>query len=120
MPSGDNDLSRQSETDVLERCDAYRALTETRISLDRRLMALGENDGARDVLWQELEDVMARLSGLAMELAATPATQPAALRAKAGILALMLRAGGSGAEAFNEDAAALALSVADEVAGQVG
>jgi len=119
MQSRDNDISGLGETDVLERCNAYRALTQTRFSLDRRLMALAENDETRDILWEELEDVMTRLSSLAAELAATPATQPAGLRAKASILALMLRAGGAGAEAFSPEAAALALSVADEVAGLV-
>ena len=107
----------QSTSDVLELCDQYRALNDLRIDIDRRLMALPEADHGRDILWQELEDVLARLSGLAAQLAATSSTRPAAVRAKAVVLALMLRAAESDPATIGPETAALALSLADEVAG---
>jgi hypothetical protein len=94
-----------------------------RIDLDRRLAALGfhenEGDGA---LWQELEDVVVELADTAERLASISATQLTELRAKAEVLAMLMRTEDVGGEPVlpHNRTRALALSLIDDLAGLPG
>lgn len=119
MGLDNKDILHSTTSEVLRLCAAYHAADATRVDLDRRLMTLPGGDYGRDVLWQELEATLVRLSSLASQLAAMPATQPVAMRAKAVVLASLLRFGNAHPSAIGLETTALALSLADEVAGLV-
>jgi len=69
MGSDDHDLENGAADDVAALCNAALVLDRQRADLDRRLMALQESDGERERSWQELEDVVARLSDVVLQLA---------------------------------------------------
>jgi hypothetical protein len=97
--------------------DTYTALNAQRIDIDQRIIALAADDPARNVLWQELEVVLARLREVVRDLAGSPATQFSELRAKASVLATLLRPdeAGGGPIIPDDERAALALSLTDDV-----
>lgn len=105
-----------SVSDVLRLCDSYRLFNDIRIDLDRRMLALPDDDRLRDVLWQEVEANLAQRFDLIARLATTSSVQPADVRAKASILAMLLRGGNANPTELASETVALALSLADEVA----
>jgi hypothetical protein len=114
----DGTTSNQSLTSELPLPDAYRVLNDQRIDIDRRIEILAPDDPARDVLWQELESVLASVHALLGNLTQSPATQLSDLRAKAAVLAHLLRFGtdGGGPEITDNEKSALALSLSDDIA----
>ncbi|MDR3533126.1 MAG: hypothetical protein P4L90_21520 [Rhodopila sp.] len=102
--------------------DAYRALNDQRIDIDRRMTALPPDDPGRDILWQGLEPVLANLRDVVGQLARTPATQIPELRAKAAVLATLLRSDDpDGGPVIPEpERSALALSLTDDIARLAG
>jgi hypothetical protein len=67
-------------------------------------------------LWRDLQLVLARLREVVRALAKSPVNHPSELHAKADVLAILLRAeaGGAGVVA-EDDRAALALSLTDDI-----
>ena len=115
MVADDRRSPGTGESDISALCDTYLTLNGKRTELDRRLMALPADDQERDMLWDELEAISLQLPAIAAELAALPAQDPAGLRAKAAVLALLLQLPGTDSPALGPEATALAVSVADEV-----
>src|ERR1700709_2255956 len=78
---------------------------------------LPPDDPARDVLWQDLESVLARLRDIVGDLAGSPAAHLSELRDKADVLANLLRSDGTGSGPVIPDKGriALALSLTDDV-----
>ena len=113
MEQHDMLTSQEDKRNVVQLCDTYRLLDNQRNQLDQRLVSLTEDDPQRDVVWQELDAVMHRLSGLIACLAATASTQIAELHAKAGITSMVLKE--HQADPTSAGATALALSLANEV-----
>jgi hypothetical protein len=97
--------------------DAYRGLNSQRLDIDRNMTILAPDDPARDVLWQELESVLARLRDIVGDLAGSPAEHLSELRDKADVLATLLRPDGTGSGPVipDEERVALALSLTDDV-----
>ena len=92
-----------------------------RLDIDQRLTALPADAVARDMLWDELEAVMAKLGGTVDRLAASPARKMAEIRAKANVLATLLRPGDAGGPLIPErSTTALALSLINDLAGLPG
>jgi hypothetical protein len=98
--------------------DAYRLLDGQRIDIDRRLTELDQDDPERDVLWQELEALLAKLREAVVDIANHPAADLAELRSKAAILSALLRSGdaGGGPTVSEAEKSALALSITDDIA----
>jgi hypothetical protein len=91
---------------VSELSSAYHAFNDVRIDLDRRISMLPDHDIAgRDVLLIEMESVVSHLIDTERQLAATRATSPGGLRAKAEVVIV----------AYRDDTSALALSLAEDV-----
>jgi hypothetical protein len=101
--------------------EAYRALNERRMEIDRSIASLPPDDTTREVLWQSLQPVMALLREAVENLAASHATDLTGLQAKAAILAELLRADENGAGPIIPEAerVALALSLTEDIAGFV-
>jgi hypothetical protein len=95
--------------------EAYRQLDDKRMDIDRRMTALAPGDPRRDILWQELEPVITLLRQVVSNLAKSPATQLPELRAKADVLASLLR-GEGGAILPEDEKSALALSLTQDIA----
>jgi hypothetical protein len=119
MGSDENGNPSLTTAEAIELCDTYRALNDMRIDIDRRLMALPVDDEGRDALWQDLETLLGRQSDLATRLAAAPATEASVVRAKAGVLSLILGTGDPEQKATAPEVAALALSLAHDVVGLI-
>ena len=99
----------------------YHALNDQRVAIDRRIMDL-PNDHSREALWQEQELVLAKLRDVVGHLANNPAAHVSELRVKAVVLATLLRPEDpNGGPVISEDErAALALSLTDDIARLVG
>jgi hypothetical protein len=115
MGLDNNSISTQTGSDVVRQYEDFQRLNLVRRDLDHSLTALPDDDEGRDALWQELESVLAQISGLVRQLAATFSPQPADLRAKASVLATLLRIGEINPPALAPETVALAISLADEV-----
>jgi hypothetical protein len=102
----------------IQLAEAFRLLDEQRLDLDRRMATLAPDDPARDDSWQALETVLAELREVVINLAKSPAVDLLELRAKAGVLATLLRSEVDGGGQIFTDAerAALALSITDDIA----
>lgn len=100
---------------VLRLCESYLRLNERRLTLDSEITATGVDAQERERLWLELESVLSESVEVLNELSAARSSEPAAVRAKASVLGLVLRS--PRAEPLDATLAALALSVADDVAG---
>lgn len=98
--------------------DDYRILNNQRIDIDRRMMMMAPNDPARDILWQVLEPVLAEMRETVGLLAKTPATRLFEIRAKADVLATLLRSGDdrAGPVIPEDERSALALSLVEDIA----
>lgn len=98
--------------------EAYRLLDDKRIDIDRHIASLSLQDPARDILWQELELLLTKMRDVVMNLAKSQATQLSDLRAKAKVLAALLRAGepGGGPLIPEHERSALALSLTEDIA----
>jgi hypothetical protein len=98
--------------------DVYRLLDNQRLDLDRRLLSLAPGDPARDVLWLELEPVLAKLRAAVSDLARSQAADLPQLQAKAAILATLLRPRDDrgGSVIPETEQVALALSLTDDIA----
>jgi hypothetical protein len=94
---------------VLPICDAFGELNRRRADMDMRIMARLPDDPEWDELWQDLQAMLAKLRDVVNRLAETPAAHLAELRAKAAVLATLMRTG-------EEDEKRLALSLADDIA----
>ena len=112
-------VSGWETADVFRLCDIYRRLETKRVEIDRRVMALRADDPDRDMLWQNLEPLLTRLREVIDHLAKAPATNMSQLRAKAEILAMLLRGrDSSGGPIVSEcETTALALALADAIVG---
>ena len=94
--------------------DAYQALNQQRIDLDRAFAGLPAADPERDRLWQELEGVMTQIPQTVWQLASVPSSRSDDLQAKAAVGAHLLRQGQAGAACPHVNA--LLLSILDDVA----
>jgi hypothetical protein len=114
----DRMASKNGAAESLPLADVYRLLDDQREELDRRLSSLPPGDPARDVLWLELEPVLANLRAAVSDLARSQAADLPQLQAKAAILATLLRPRDDRGGSVIPDAerVALALSLADDVA----
>jgi len=113
----------QADTDlnaagVLKLCEAYRALNALRVGLDQRIMGLPPDAAGREELWAEMESHLARMSDIAGRLTMARATGMPQLRAKADILATLLRGNDTGGNDIIPERKMmdLALSLADDIA----
>jgi hypothetical protein len=102
--------------EVLRLCEAFLMLNEERSRLDDQIMALSDRVEECEALWLRLDQVMREMTDLVSMLAATRSGRPAATRAKAAVLALLLQTPLADTPALTPEAAALALSLAREVA----
>jgi hypothetical protein len=93
--------------------EVFSLLDARRADIDRRMNSLPP-----DELWQELESVLEKLREVVSKLAKSAAADLPELRAKAAILALLLRPGhdGSGPSIPEPERVALALSLTEDVA----
>ena len=109
-------------TDVLQLCEMYCQLNDRRLEIDQRIMALLSSDPSRDMLWRELETNLATLSNVISQLAMAPAADVAQVRAKAAVLATLLRSQDPDGNAVIPDdkSAALARALADDVIRSLG
>jgi hypothetical protein len=107
---------------VLVLCALCRNLEAKRLGLDVRIAGMAPEDVSRDVLWQELETMLTELRDAVGRLALAPASQLAEARAKAEVLAIVLRSGEPGDDPIlpEDKIRALALSLAEDVAGLPG
>jgi hypothetical protein len=98
--------------------EVFSLLDARRLDIDRRMTSLPPDDLAREGLWQELESVLEKLREVVSKLAKSAAADLPELRAKAAILALLLRPGhdGSGPSIPEPERVALALSLTEDVA----
>ena len=98
--------------------DALWALNDQRIDIDRRITVLPPDDFSSDTLWRELELVLVKLREVVSQLAKTPATHIPELRAKAEVLATLLRSNDTngGPVIPKDEIWALALSLTTDVA----
>jgi hypothetical protein len=98
--------------------EAYRALNNRRIELDRRIASLPPDDPAREELWQSLQPVMDELRQVVAGLAGSPAADLPGLQAKAAILAGLLKAEDNGHDPIipGSERNALALSLTNDIA----
>ena len=103
--------------DVFRLCDIYRRLDTKRVDIDRRVMSLRAEDPDRDMLWRNLEPLLTRLREVIDRLAKAPATNMSQLRAKAEILAMLLRERDSCPIVPECETTALALALADAIVG---
>jgi hypothetical protein len=88
-----------------------------RIDLDRHITSLAEDDPARDILWQELEAVLAQFGQVVNALAKSHATRLPEIRAKADMLAALLRSTDhSGPIISDDERSELALSLTEDIA----
>ena len=114
--------SSESSTDVLQLCDVYRQLNDRRLDIDQRIMALPPDDPGRDTLWHDLETNLTELREVISQLAMAPAADVAQVRAKATVLATLLRSRDPDGKVVTPDdnSAALALALADDVVRSFG
>jgi hypothetical protein len=114
--------SLESSTDVLQLCEMYRQLNERRLDIDQRIMALPADDPGGDALWHELETNLAELRDVINQLAMAPATDVTQVRAKAVVLATLLRSRDPDGNAVipDDENAALALALSDDVVRSLG
>src|SRR4051794_16087027 len=104
-----------SDAGVNSLVEAYHILDERRLEIDRQFAGLAPDD--QDEAWQALEAVMERLRGVVTGLAQSAAGDLLELRAKAAILAKLLRAeDGGGPLIAAAYVNALALSLTDDIA----
>jgi hypothetical protein len=111
-------MSEHALQDVSVLCDDYDRLNAQRSDIDKRIVELPPADFQREILWDELETTLARLRELLGLVANTWARNKAELRAKAAILATVLRSAdaGSGPIVPAHSITALALSLTDDIA----
>jgi hypothetical protein len=101
--------------------DAFRAANSQRLHIDRQMTRLEPYDAEWNDLWRDLQLVLAQLREAVRALAKSPANHASELCAKADVLATLLRAGAGGAEVVAEDdRAALALSLTDDIERTLG
>jgi hypothetical protein len=114
--------SSESSTDVLQLCDMYRQSNDRRLDIDQRIMALPPHDPGRDTLWHDLETNLAELRDVISQLAMAPSTDTTQVRAKATVLATLLRSRDPDGNTVIPDdkSAALALALADDVVRSFG
>lgn len=114
----DGTASNQGLNAEMSLPDGYRILNNQRIDIDRRMTMLAPDDPARDILWQDLEPVLTRMRETVGRLAKSPATQMLEIRAKANVLAMLLRSGddGAGPVISEDERSALALSLVEDIA----
>ena len=117
MRSEATDTPDGATAEVLRLCEAFLTLNEERSRLDDQLMVLPDGAEEREVLWLRLDRGMHEMPNLVSMLAATPSRQPAAVRAKAAVLTLLLGTPPPDTQAMTPESAALALSLAHEVSG---
>jgi hypothetical protein len=97
----------------LRLAEVFSLLDARRADIDRRMNSLPP-----DELWQELESVLEKIREVVSKLAKSAAADLPELRAKATILALLLRPGydGAGPTIPEPERLALALSLTEDVA----
>jgi hypothetical protein len=116
MGSNNNSVSGPNSGSVADLCERFWALDLVRVDLDQRLTELPDGDQRRDVLWQELEAVLPRISDIVARLATVTSAQPKDLGARALVLGRLLRIGDTNPPALDAGTIALAISLADAVA----
>ena len=114
--------SSEFSTDVLQLCDMYRQSNDRRLDIDQRIMALPPDDPGRDTLWHDMETNLAELRDVISQLAMAPSTDTTQVRAKATVLATLLRSRDPDGNTVIPDdkSAALALALADDVVRSFG
>lgn len=98
---------------VAQLCDAYRSLDERRIEIDKQMMTQAKDEVAREQLWAELETTLARLDDVIDRLTRLPAARLPDLRAKAIVVAALMR--GTGPQVTEVRRADLALSLTEDI-----
>jgi hypothetical protein len=95
-----------------------RRLNDQRIDLDRRIAVQRlEEDFGCYAVWQERQDVLEDLGAAAERLARVSATRLTEVRAKAEVLALLMRPNGGEPIVPQDKTRALTLSLTDDLAG---
>jgi hypothetical protein len=114
--------SARKTPDVIALCAAHSQSNHLLSDIDRRITALPPDDPALDILWQELEAALSSQREVVSSLTNTRATDVAQLRAKAAVLAALLRSGDAGGYPVvpERTVMALALSLTDDFAGWSG
>jgi hypothetical protein len=106
-----NKMAKDVAPGVLALYAKFLELDGSRIGINERMTALSPEDPSWDMLWVELEAVLARLREIVDRIADTPAINIAELRAKAVVLATRLRSGDEPEKAL---ALSLSLSLSDD------
>jgi hypothetical protein len=98
--------------------EAFHRLNNRRIDLDRRLTALSPGHPGRDLLWLELEPILAEIRVVVADLAKSSALQMSDVRAKAAVLATLTHPGENGGDAIisDDEKSTLTLSLTDDIA----
>ena len=115
MESDDAGARNGPAENVVVLYDTALALEKQRADLDRQLMEMPDADDERERLWQALEQVTDRLSGILLQLAETASTDLNELRAKAGVLRQVLGPPVADPTALSPDVIRLALAIGQEV-----
>lgn len=85
------------------------------MALDHAMLTVHEDKPEGDALWHDLDAAQGELLVCIQRLAGTAATNAGELKAKAAVLAAMMRMPGADAIAPADEVRALALSVAEDV-----
>src|SRR5690348_2794860 len=109
--------TRVDDSEGLAICRDFQAARISRLEVDRRIMDLPSDNACRNVLWQELELLIASERGAVQHLTAIRSGDLTGLRAKAAVLRSLLEADPVVA---NEDALRLALSLASDTDAVLG
>jgi len=116
------ELRETGMPELIVLCGACRYLNDRRIDLDKRIAELLADECCDDEVWQELGEVLEDLGTAAERLAQISATQLAEVRAKAEVLAILMRlnAAEGGPVVPQDKAQALTLSLADDLGRLLG
>jgi hypothetical protein len=108
----------ESVPEGFQLAESFTLLDARRGDIDLRMTSLTPDDPAWNEMWQELESVLEQLREVVSKMAKSPAADLLELRAKATILASLLRPGddGGGAIARERERVALALALTDDIA----
>jgi hypothetical protein len=118
----DDNTGQSGPPELVAVCSACRRLNDQRINLDRRITMLPADDHRGDRAWLELEDVLEQLEDAAERLVGVSATELMQVRAKAEVLAILMRSDEADGESIVpvDKTRALTLSLVDDLAGLPG
>jgi hypothetical protein len=117
--SSEESVGHPGTPELVILCSACRRLNDQRIDLDGKITTLLTDDCCSDEIWQELGDVLEELGDATERLAQVSATQLTEMRAKAEVLAILMRSNDAdgGPVVPHNKTWALTLSLTDDLAG---